>query len=715
MNITSIAEILCELVLPRKRDPFDCEIDDHLWYLEFGQEVCVKNSKRQVNWSTKVKTSADHHDEDDEEEEFRRDRKKAIVQDRRPVESLHLNEGDVGRFTYDYGDTTAVYIKVIAICVLDDFPVNFPKIIKFSSPLSDVQRRMLVPLSTGNLKFMNSGFDVTARFVFGDEDKEKILLQIPASKLAKKRQLDTIFPLFSAAVMSKELHRGFTLGLSDMFHSEADALFSSMSGDACDQFIARQVFRSMDEFLAIAERAFTPGSEMEEEYSSSSSSSNSKSRKLNAEEVNLDPNSVRKGWIMKQVTPTQLNTEFEAFHQMLKKVKNDDDFGPVSLFFRFKTQPKKGHGKTFIFAEHFPRTNHFLTDDMEGRFRWISFKAGVLRVCCGRASGERDCSVVNILREWQGVTFTSFHELMCAVEASWVVPGESASLLLDDTLLLCDQDTGPSLGNTLPTIFDFEKSAPVVLQPYMSVSERINFFAWGEKNGGSHWLYSAGGNLIKKWDLNTNTLVKTIDANDDVLGFLVASNHRLYFWTYKPDEVVVCDCSGVKLRKLGCFTWNLGYQIDEEDEDVLVQSKVRVNVGVLASIARGHFACERVLGMHCYSDPRRSEVGNILLMNASNGDTIGTFRGHTCPITALSIVSNQFLVSIGTSFKPDEFIIWRLDTQSQAGKIIRSLHLDDDKVLRRFFYRGICGMTVRYDDEDKSGEIVFLYGYVLTR
>jgi hypothetical protein len=55
----------------------------------------------------------------------------------------------------------------------------------------------------------------------------------------------------------------------------------------------------------------------------------------------------------------------------------------------------------------FPRTHKQLKSD---RFRWASFKGGILRVCVGRANRSQQCKVSQICREWR-CKFTSLHEV----------------------------------------------------------------------------------------------------------------------------------------------------------------------------------------------------------------------------------------------------------------------------------------------------------------
>jgi len=66
----------------------------------------------------------------------------------------------------------------------------------------------------------------------------------------------------------------------------------------------------------------------------------------------------------------------------------------------------------------------------------------VLRVCVGRLKDSgKDCPARNILREWYG-GFSSLHELMCAVEASWVSPDDCSVPLAAADRVAGDYDSG---------------------------------------------------------------------------------------------------------------------------------------------------------------------------------------------------------------------------------------------------------------------------------
>lgn len=73
-----------------------------------------------------------------------------------------------------------------------------------------------------------------------------------------------------------------------------------------------------------------------------------------------------------------------------------------------------------------------------------------MRVLVGRGTGHfrRDYEPDQIIRIWNKA-FSTFHELMCAVEASWVMPG-SPEKVLDACVELEDFDFDLDLGPSRP-------------------------------------------------------------------------------------------------------------------------------------------------------------------------------------------------------------------------------------------------------------------------
>jgi hypothetical protein len=84
--------------------------------------------------------------------------------------------------------------------------------------------------------------------------------------------------------------------------------------------------------------------------------------------------------------------------------------------------PKDGKKSSFDFDQICPKTYAMLSS---GKHRWFQYKHGVLRVMVGRANGHdnRQVERKQILKTWS-YKFTTLHELLSAVEASWFWEGK---------------------------------------------------------------------------------------------------------------------------------------------------------------------------------------------------------------------------------------------------------------------------------------------------
>ena len=305
------------------------------------------------------------------------------------IRKMDLQEGDLMKFTYDFGSTTCVYFKVFAIGevegLIDEYPKKYSFDISNPASLTCIQNRILHgPLTAESLRLSAKGFNFGARFVSLLE-RQTILESVPAYGVIKKLRLDSRFPHFSKAVIRGGVNHIFSMGLSSVLTREDDSTFAKIANN---QFFANMTFQSLNEFLSISEKAY-------------------------------NPNTNSPAWFMKCVYPANLSAnEEENYNKYARKIKTR---GPEVIFHRYSEREKKMAIASlkrlqFDFAKLFPRTSSQLTS---GRFRWFSYKGGTLRVCVGRADASGDCPVEHILREWQGGPFESFHDLMCAVESSW--------------------------------------------------------------------------------------------------------------------------------------------------------------------------------------------------------------------------------------------------------------------------------------------------------
>ena len=444
-NFYDFADILCSKILSTIRsESVGYGINQHFWFFQIGTAV-AEGTKLRTKWTHKICDEIDSHhkgkyysnDEDNMQQ----------LHASQMMRSFNLTEQHHCQFEYDLGTTTTIFMKVLSIGSLDGDKDSYPQMVDMSGPMTDAKRKFLLPLTADNVSAASSGFNVCSRIVTLSQ-RPVLLQQVASFSTPMEQQIDSLFPHFSNAVL-KGKHLGFTLGLLNMIASVKDSIFCSMeSGSHAENMFSNYVFRSMDEFFLISEQAWTPGQ--------------------------VDTQKYREEWICRHIAPADLGRPEQESYAHSKKASL---YGPKTFFFRFGSTAERDDAiqslhqlKGFSFASMFPRTFHFLSETCsEGRFRWFSYKEGVLRVCVGRSAGieSRECPVSNVLREWQGGAFTSFHELMCAVECSWVLPGDSATNLGDQWLEI-DRDNGPKYPPSLyspPVIF--EATDVTVLRPFI--------------------------------------------------------------------------------------------------------------------------------------------------------------------------------------------------------------------------------------------------------
>lgn len=120
----------------------------------------------------------------------------------------------------------------------------------------------------------------------------------------------------------------------------------------------------------------------------------------------------------------------------------------------------------------------------------------------------RECADERVLREWRG-GFTSFHELMCAVESSWVYPGEPSRPLAGNvTLPGVDDDVGPS--DPEPPALAREGEVVVMRARPAEHGSGVSAVAFAEDG---RVLYSGHEDgTVRKWDATAAELLWTSQA-----------------------------------------------------------------------------------------------------------------------------------------------------------------------------------------------------------
>lgn len=486
----------------------------HLWKLQIGQQI--PNGKRK--WATRVFESC--------EESWKRARSlhgpSNVVAENEQCSTnladLDINPATLFEFQYDYGSTVILYVKVLGI----GRPT--PQTLKRPSQEEQEERSEI-------------------------ERKMEMIAALPASSIAEHLRLDSLFPSFSRVFM----HPGnicCTLGLSDACAGDDDIHFclieraSGCSVHGVDILSSVQAFQDMDEFLALAERAYMAGGvssrrnhnddcvdqEEEKEEEQVQEEEEEEQSSISNDHDATGRNVARFDSICRILIPCVVSEDTEQRLKELEKCFAKEWWASKKLirFSPLELEEAKGllSAASFSFASMFPLTHKNFTC---GKFRWILFLQGQLRICCGRSVGKygRECKDDQVLFSWSKLhSFQTFHHLMCAIEASW------PPLAADGTvshLPGVDTDIGPnkarppratayaSAARTFaPRIIKTLEWGKVSGLPSVkaSASSVVNCLAFGRQSSAGHrWLYSGHRDgTTTKWDCQTMVSVWTARA-----------------------------------------------------------------------------------------------------------------------------------------------------------------------------------------------------------
>eukprot|EP00985_Skeletonema_marinoi_P012544 scaffold6071_cov92-Skeletonema_marinoi.AAC.2 len=385
----------------------------------------------------------------------------------------------------------------------------------------------------------------------------------------------------------------------------------------------------------------------------------------------------RYDWISRWIVGANDDVEYVRIKE---SIDDDTGFGAKRLLFRLD---KDGKGRSnFGFEKVFPKTFAMMKS---GKFRWFRYKKGTLRVIVGRGKGEgsRECEPKQVLRTWK-YDFKSFHEMLCAVEASWVWKGQE--LTADDVLPEYDSDLGPSMPlSKEPTCFGEEDDA-VVVSKCGDKKKNVTALAISEE-GGKTVLYSGHDDgTLSKWSLDTNEQIwsKSIypDGTKDDERY---TGCGLYIKETPGVAGIAVRKHPVKKGRPIVFTWTDAYNgYPSTDFDDRGGSVLKAWSGV-----NGKYICEYVCDVgndqdgsparpsisavvFCqYSDfdieeAREFSEGNIVpFLEHSHGRALHSWRGHSGMIRAMAVVREEYVVSLsitsGSCGYPDQMILWSLE------------------------------------------------------
>ena len=309
---------------------------------------------------------------------------------------------------------------------------------------------------------------------------EEDMKKVPAYSLPKDQQIDAKYPSYAKEFLSRSL-AAVTLGLSSRVTREDDSTFSSMESGSSgnDILFCPLPFTDIDVFLTLVEEGFSNDF--------------------------TEGGMLRSSFIARWALPPTPKGKETAETLRAADAEVAGSFwaqcGPKRVYLYHDNVEPNTEG--FSFAKAFPKTHAQLTS---GRFRWIKYQRGVLKVVVGRGAGDdnRSAKKSQTLRQWKG-PFATLHDLFCAVEASWTMPGEPSVELGSTLLPQYDNDLGPSKPLPPdPPVYGKKTDAVIVSGP--DKLSRVTALAIVGENGASPVLYSGHEDgSLRRWNLPAST------------------------------------------------------------------------------------------------------------------------------------------------------------------------------------------------------------------
>lgn len=592
------------------------------------------------------------------------------------VEVLSL--GSIITITYDYGSTTTLYLKVL------------------KAHHAAVQKL---------LQYFTLEVD--------DSKQQKELKAVPAYNLPKDQQVDAHFPHLSKIFLGKyvpilelkvkededdkdkgsdkdddcDVHGycdsrigSVCLGKYACRRSEKDTPFSYIQGHTMDEDVLFcPVVMDPNEFLQVANEAWTP-------------------RDPDDDPDKLDQ--YRFDGILRSLAPA----DDDEIYGKLQDVKNSAIFGPYRLIYRLNRDTITNK-HAFDFQTVFPKTYAMLTN---GKFRWFQYQKGILRIIVGRGIGplDRNFESDQILKSWKR-DFQSFHELLCAVEASWVWKGKE--LQADSVIPKYDTDLGASRPGPKKPFSLGKQNDCVLISRYSNLKKLVTALAITEEDGKSVLYSGHDDGTISKWCLDDNVQLWCkrlfVDATEEngrrshsvwfvhqtmgVAGIAIRplkndkKKHCIYAWThnytgypstpaFRQPSKVYCLSSDFEVIRSYCC--DVGCRV--ENDTPANPSIAAVVFCQLYMEDEERWVDSMVVGLHCatrsynweddYSDydlelAQNSGEGNILPFYEHTGTRMESWREGLELIKALAVIPRKYVLSLsirmGTGF-PDAMILW---------------------------------------------------------
>mmetsp|Transcript_14353 Transcript_14353/g.26944 ORF Transcript_14353/g.26944 Transcript_14353/m.26944 type:complete len:718 (-) Transcript_14353:1861-4014(-) len=431
------------------------------------------------------------------------------------------------------------------------------------------------------------------------------------------------------------------------------------------------------------------------------------------------------------------NTEgYEKIKEMIAK-ENSMGCGAKMLVFQLDKTRKK---HPFDFEKVFPKTHAMLSN---GKFRWFLYKKDILRVLVGRGAGysHRDYERRQVLKTWK-YKFESFHELLCAVEASWVYKGKE--LKADDVLVDFDADLEPSQpGPKEPTCYG-NKDDCVQISASDKPEKAVTALAITEEDGKSILYSGHHDGTLCKYCLDDNQHLWTkqmypnvvndfteshemwghfhLDKTPGVAGIVIRPNgksqktHLIYTWTHiypgfpdvefkdrEPSRVKCWNSDGFLKREYIC---------DVGDDEEGNRAHPTISTVVFCELYREdleRWVDSMIVGLHCvatsidwknnYSDfdletAQECGEGNILpFFEHSRGEPMETWREDIGLVRALAVCGRKktvlsYGVHLGHGF-PLAIVLWSCE---EPGVPLCRFNCEQCRI------NGVAGLSVHNSD-----------------
>jgi hypothetical protein len=656
-TIYDFVDFLCKNPVKARRE-YDWGIDQHMWTLKI---VVPSESleERMLNDDT--------DDDDDDTDEPSSSSLREIVQ------------SSNGEFDNEFDEETAARVRTSAkMGALKCLQVGSKLHLTYDfGTTTDLFLHVLEEKQNKNN--VKLGMVVASTQSTANDDAD--LQAVPAYSLLPKLQIDASYPQTCKTMIKSQRVQFMTLGLSSRISRQDDSVYCCIRDTMDDKCFCPHPFDNMDDFFVLSELGWTNG----------------------------------KGGCLWVLPPN------EAGKECYKNLKRDEEdrgeeaiflFQPQNMVYKDKADKKS---EVFNFHQVFPKTAEQLTS---GRFRYFRYdpKLGVLKVIVGRSvdTENHNAPPDQILRTWNK-KFKSFHELLCAVEASWIHL-QTKEPLRDTMLPEHDTYLGPSSPLPKePPCWSKEEDAIFVTRD----GPRVTALAIAEDDDCIPFVISGHADgSIRRWNLETQNMewsvfaTKTrtpeVDWETGIRNLGIREDplrgHVVYVLEFFPNdegadyEDIYDECSGV-VHVLNVVN---GRQVDR----IVVSTSPFIGTMVFSRI-RYDKAWKDCMIIGCTEQPVADDYGDDagaivpVHLGVRGGEEMESWTGQdACCIRQLGVSEEFYLVSVSAHYGhqfPDRVCVWSL---SNPGSLLSTTYIGQSgggRISLGTPFSGLIGGIAIYD------------------